>query len=131
MTALGIIEECRALGVEVLPMGENILIRPATKVPPELKARLREHKPEILVALRAHPAIGSKEARAETEKRIECRYDWQPGYRGLKLCCVSHKHDAGTTTVFRFLTYGRDVLLEMMELGILTGQAAEDAARVN
>jgi hypothetical protein len=33
--------------------------------------------------------------------------------------------------VFRATSCGRDVLLEMEELGILTGQAHEDAGRVN
>lgn len=59
-----------------------------------------------------------------------CRYDWQPGYPGLRLRCVSHPHAAGTATVFRMLSCGHDVLLEMKELGILTGQALTDAQRV-
>jgi hypothetical protein len=30
-----------------------------------------------------------------------CRYDWKPGWRGLRLHCVSHDHSAGTDTAFR------------------------------
>jgi hypothetical protein len=124
MTASGIIEECRALGVEVLPLGENILIRPADKVPPELKERLKANKAEVLAALKARPAT------PETRKPIECRYDWQPGYRGLRLHCVAHQHARGTATVFRMTSCGHDVLIEMAELRILTGQALEDSQRV-
>jgi virulence-associated protein VagC len=46
-----ILEELRALGVEVMPHGDNLVIRPASKVPPDLKARLRAAKTEVLAAL--------------------------------------------------------------------------------
>jgi hypothetical protein len=104
MTALGIIEECRALGVEVLPLGENILIRPADRVPPDLKARLREHKPEILAALKSRPAeaelppLGSRNERGEMvltvadlpelERRLRLS-GWKVTRRGDELICVS------------------------------------------
>ena len=51
-----LLEELKAIGVEVTPQGDNLAIRPASKVPPELKARLRAHKAEVLAALRARPA---------------------------------------------------------------------------
>jgi hypothetical protein len=62
-----------------------------------------------------------------------CRYDWQRGFRGLRLHCVveAHHHAAGSNTVFRMVSGGRDVLLEMADLGILTGQALDDSRRVN
>ena len=115
---LEILEEFKALGVEVTPDGENLVIRPASKVPPELKERLRAAKAEVLAALKARPATPPK-----PDKPVECRYDWQPGYRGLRLHCVAHHHAPGTATVFRMTSSGRDVLLEIAELGILTGQA--------
>ena len=49
--SLPILQELRALGVEVIPDGESLLIRPASKVPPELKERLRAVKSEVLAAL--------------------------------------------------------------------------------
>jgi hypothetical protein len=49
--SLPILQELRALGVEVIPDGESLLIRPASKVPPELKERLRAAKREVLAAL--------------------------------------------------------------------------------
>jgi len=119
-----LLEELKAIGVEVTQQGENLAIRPASKVPPELKARLRAHKAEVLAILKARPAT-------KPAKPIECQYDWIPGYRGLRLHCVAHHHAAGTATVFRMTCCGLDALLEMAELGILTGQANEDSRRVN
>jgi len=49
--SLAVLDELRAIGVDVVPFGDNLVIRPASKVPPELKAKLREHKAEILAAL--------------------------------------------------------------------------------
>jgi TubC N-terminal docking domain len=51
-----LLDELRAIGVEVIPQGENLAIRPASKVPPELKERLRAHKAEVLAVLKARPA---------------------------------------------------------------------------
>jgi virulence-associated protein VagC len=48
---LAVLDELRVLGVEVLPQGDNLVIRPASKVPPELKERLRASKAEVLAAL--------------------------------------------------------------------------------
>lgn len=129
--SLSVLDELRAIGVEVAPLGDNLVIRPASKVPPELKERLRAQKSQVLQALRPHPAICSREPRAETGKAISCRYDWQPGYRYLRLHCVAHHHAVGTANVFRITSCGHDTLLEMAELGILTGQASEDSRRVN
>ena len=130
---IAVLEELKALGVEVIPFGDALVIRPASKVPAELKERLRAEKSQVLEALRSRPAIGSKQDRAEAGKTISCRYDWQPGYRGLRLCCVApdHHHAGGTATIFRMTSCGRDVLLEMGELGIITGQALEDWRRAN
>lgn len=117
---MNLLDELKALGVEVSPQGNNLIIRPASKVPPELKERLRAHKSEVLAILNLRPG-----------DRIPCRYDWLPGYRGIRLHCVAHQHEKGRTTVFRMVYRGHDVLLEMAEKGLLTGQAADDASRVN
>jgi hypothetical protein len=122
-----LIETLTALGVTLTANGDRLRIEPASKVPPELVPRIREAKPAILEALlRSRPATSTK-----PDKPIECRYDWQRGYRGLRLHCVAHQHAAGTATVFRMVSFGRDVLLEMAELGILTGQALKDSRRRN
>jgi len=51
-----VLEELKALGVEVVPFGDNLVIRPASKVPTGLKERLRAHKAEVLEVLRTCPA---------------------------------------------------------------------------
>ena len=50
-----VLDELKAIGVEVIPQGDNLAIRPASKVSPELKERLRQHKAEVLAVLKAHP----------------------------------------------------------------------------
>ena len=110
--------------VRVIPP-ETLRLEPASRIPPELLSRIRESKPEILEALRNRPAAPPK-----PDKPIECRYDWQSGYPGLRLHCVAHQHAVGTATVLRMPGRGLDVLLEMAELGILTGQALADSQRV-
>jgi hypothetical protein len=54
--SLAVLDELRAIGVEVVPFGDNLVIRPASKVPPELKERLKANKAEVLAALKARPA---------------------------------------------------------------------------
>jgi TubC N-terminal docking domain len=64
---IGVLEELKAIGVEVIPQGDNLLIRPASKVPPELKQRLREHKAEVLAALTAKATLAGV-------TQFECRH---------------------------------------------------------
>ncbi len=42
---IAILEELKALGVDVVPFGDNLVIRPASKVPPELKEQLPRRVP--------------------------------------------------------------------------------------
>lgn len=121
---MNVLDELRAIGVEVIPQGKNLAIRPASKVPLELKERLRQHKAEVLAILNALPV-------KEQAKATACRYDWIAGYRGLRLHCVTHCHQHGTATVFRATSGGRDTLAEMLAAGVLMGQALADAWRVN
>ncbi len=53
---VSVLDQLEALGVQVTPCGEDLVIRPASKVPPELKERLRAHKAEVLAVLKARPA---------------------------------------------------------------------------
>ena len=122
--AAQIIETLAQLGVTVRVIGpDRLRIEPASKVPPDLISRIREAKPEILATLRKRPATESIEG-------ISCRYDWQPGYRGLRMCCVIHHHGGGGA-VFRMNAGGYDTLAEMLRLDMLTGDALRDARRVN
>ena len=121
-----ILQELRALGVDVIPDGDNLVIRPASRVPPELKERLKAAKAEVLAALKARIT-----ARFKTGTAVECRYDWVDGYRGLRLHCVAHNHAAQTTTILVMRWAGRDTLQDMAESGILSGEALKDSRRVN
>ncbi len=51
-----LLKELKAIGVEVFPQGGNLVIRPASKVPQELKERLKAHKAEVLAVLKGRPA---------------------------------------------------------------------------
>jgi hypothetical protein len=124
--ALEVLETLSALGVTVRVIPPNTLrLEPASKVPADLLPRIRESKPAILKVLHSSPAIALKPA-----KPGQCTYDWQAGYRGLRLHCVAHQHAAGTATVFVMRWAGHDTFREMADLGILSGQALEDARRV-
>jgi hypothetical protein len=70
--SLAVLDELRAIGVDVVPFGDNLVIRPASKVSPELKERLRAAKAEVLAAL-ARPilAIQSADCR-HCEGKGEC-----------------------------------------------------------
>ena len=52
MDALGVLDRLAELGVTIRADGENVIICPASRVPPEVKAGIREHKPGILARLR-------------------------------------------------------------------------------
>jgi hypothetical protein len=53
---LTLLAAVRALGITLTPDGETIRIKPASRLPPHLRAQLRAAKPEILAALRAEAA---------------------------------------------------------------------------
>lgn len=56
---LAVLEEIEALGVEIFSQGGNLVIQPASRVPSELKERLRAHKAEVLAVLKPRPAACS------------------------------------------------------------------------
>lgn len=57
MTAAGLIDECRALGIDLAAGdGGRLRYRPVDRVTPDLLARLREHKADLLLAL-ADPCV--------------------------------------------------------------------------
>ena len=55
--SLPVLDELEALGVKVIPDGPDLVIQPASRCPPELKARLRAEKAEVLATLRAQPRV--------------------------------------------------------------------------
>jgi hypothetical protein len=56
MTALALLDEVRSFGVEIRPDGGELVIRPAGRLPHELKQRLKAAKPEILAVLSCRPS---------------------------------------------------------------------------
>jgi hypothetical protein len=56
MTPAAIIATARQLGVSLVPDGSNIRIRPAGKLPPDVRAALVAQKPALLAVLRGTPA---------------------------------------------------------------------------
>lgn len=134
--SLEILETLRTLGVSVELIGRDRLrLEPASRIPAELVQRIREAKLQIIEDLkRTRPSsvVGSGRQPATAQPKGvagPCRYDWQRGYAGVRLHCVCHPHAAGTDTIFRTICGGRDTLLEMLGLGVLTGQAERDARR--
>jgi hypothetical protein len=59
VSVLQMLKELRDIGVEVVLQGENLVIQPASRVPPELKARLRAEKPRLLEVLKAEAAFAA------------------------------------------------------------------------
>ena len=51
MTATEVLNRLDKLGVTAWPNSGNIRFQPASRVPPGLKAQIKEHKPEILILL--------------------------------------------------------------------------------
>lgn len=54
-----------------------------------------------------------------------CLYDWRPRREGEVLECRVHRHGAGGSTVI--VRPGSPTLAEMLALGLLAGQALEEA----
>lgn len=124
-TAARMIEALSQLGVTVKAVASDRLrIEPASKVPPDLVVRVREAKQEILVFLRRRRSI-------KNSKPTTCRHDWIRDYRGIRLQCVVHKNSGGGNTVFRTNFGEHDTLADMLEPGVLTGEALVDAQRLN
>jgi hypothetical protein len=55
MTAAALVAALRAYGVELMPAGNRLRFRPASKVPPELLETLRQRKAEVLELLGSQP----------------------------------------------------------------------------
>jgi hypothetical protein len=74
-------------------------------------------------ARRKGPAPSARKAKTKSQPSAPCQYDWAPDRRGQLLSCVTHPHLPGSASVW----VGRDTLADMLKLGVLTGQALEDA----
>ena len=53
MTATALLEQVRLLGADVYTEGDRLVLRPASRLSPELIETLRAHKLELLTVLRA------------------------------------------------------------------------------
>lgn len=56
MTPRALLDALHDFGVAALPDGDALVIRPASKVPPDLMAECRRLKPELLALLRSEAA---------------------------------------------------------------------------
>jgi len=128
-----LLAEVRALGADVLLEGDRLVIWPASRVPHELKARLRSSRGELIEALKGN-AKPEPFPRPAAGKQNACLYDWVEGFRGTRLQCRTHKHGdkqrGDNSVVFRMTWAGHDTLEDMKRLGVLTGEALEDAHRL-
>ena len=90
---LTVLEELRALGVQVIPDGGNLVICPASKVPSELKAKLREHKAEILAVL-SRRFDRMEITGADLPERAQCPackgHLWWHSVHGSVICAQCH-----------------------------------------
>jgi TubC N-terminal docking domain len=59
VSATEILGELQRRGVSVTADGDALVLKPRRAIDGELLARVREHKPEIIRALSAHPATCS------------------------------------------------------------------------
>jgi hypothetical protein len=59
MTTAALIEELQALGIELQPHGDALRFRPRDRVTPELLARMRDCKAELLAMLASGPQPGN------------------------------------------------------------------------
>ena len=57
MTVEALLVELRDRGVQLVPEGDRLRVRPASAVPPDLLGRLREHKAEVLALLTGRPSV--------------------------------------------------------------------------
>ena len=52
MAAIELLDQLGAYGISVMVDRDELVLRPASKVPADLLAQVKEHKPEILARLR-------------------------------------------------------------------------------
>jgi hypothetical protein len=90
---LAVLEELRALGVQVISDGGNLVICPASKVPTELKERLRAAKAEVLAAL-ARPTVAGQPA--------ECRHCEGKGKCDCPACTLRRTNELTPCSMCRW-----------------------------
>jgi hypothetical protein len=80
MMDASLLTEVRAAGLKVETRGENLWVEPIDRLTPDLRARLVEHKPEIIAYLRQHsepedqllrnPTISEEKKEEKTEDQL-------------------------------------------------------------
>ena len=77
MSAMAILSELQRRGVTVIADGDALVLKPGRAIDNELLARVREHKPEIMRALSAHPATCAASCYGiEPGRWIHHPWDW-------------------------------------------------------
>ena len=89
MTAEGLLADCRARGIELIAVGDRLRWRSRARLPPELLARLRDHKAVLLAALRPRAC---RTCGSPTDDRRRC---WR--------CCDRPCVDCGRPTGSAFI----------------------------
>lgn len=84
MNAAELLELVRLRGVVAWAEGDRLVLRPASRLSPELIETLRSHKPELLAALRAEqqPAaerVGPWQPPGTDRRCLSCGAGLQPG----------------------------------------------------
>lgn len=97
---LDVLEEVKAIGAEVILQGDNMVIRPASRVPAELKTRLKRMKPAIVEALKKS---NSSTGLIPTEPCRACgsRLFWR-SVHGVTICWCCHP---GSESMVRDILY--------------------------
>ena len=67
MTAAELLSELTRLGIEVVASGDRLRYRPRSAVAPDLAAKLKMHKPELLALLRPPPEVAPILAQSGTD----------------------------------------------------------------
>lgn len=89
--AARIVAECSELGVRIEVRADGLLVKPASVLPPELKARIRAAKPELLALLTAQAPKAESDADGDTDSHGRPLYGcWNCGCRDYALDLAGH-----------------------------------------
>ncbi len=117
MSALGLIEQARTFGAELVPMGGTLRVRAQRPLPDDLIAELRVHKAEVLAALQARehvkqvqshhpgaiPEITEPDTEAERQAIAYCEQIARLREKGMRppsYTAITHCRHCGTVPIF-------------------------------
>ena len=117
MTAAALVAELRALGVELAPAGDRLRFRPASRVPPDLLARLRERKAEVLALL-------AEDSLAPARAWSGYSYPWPDSLSALGVRHVGPFDQCADCERWSWVRYGSVVLCLACACRLATGPVA-------